>query len=92
MLAVFPTGVGMNRVYRVVHLAIQGVPHGRGDEPWVKGMIFSRAGVFPTGVGMNRRPAMTEQQRERVPHGRGDEPGLRARLEAAGLCSPRAWG
>ena len=30
---VFPTHVGMNRIYDIYGLDIKGIPHARGDEP-----------------------------------------------------------
>jgi len=51
---VFPTGVGMNRLYPGNSSWVTGVPHRRGDEPGDGADPGPRQRVFPTGVGMNR--------------------------------------
>ena len=53
-LSVFPTCVGMNRMYCKSNTSLAGVPHMRGDEPREHQIASMRAGVFPTCVGMNR--------------------------------------
>ncbi len=54
LVPVFPTGVGMNRSSALCFSAHSGVPHGRGDEPFVSVEAVLVGDVFPTGVGMNR--------------------------------------
>ena len=51
---VFPTPVGMNRLFLDGVLKDRRVPHTRGDEPVAMSDSTPVSCVFPTPVGMNR--------------------------------------
>ncbi len=73
-LHVFPTPVGMNRIDQLPGGRRDGVPHTRGDEPFLRVIPGGCPAVFPTPVGMNLPQAEVTVDWFRVPHTRGDEP------------------
>ena len=70
----FPTYVGMNRIYNFHYADNDDVPHIRGDEPKILSSIQMEAKMFPTYVGMNRIWLKCSGTSVNVPHIRGDEP------------------
>ena len=92
MRIVFPTRVGMNRLRIGAGERIAGIPHTRGDEPYIPKDENEKEFVFPTRVGMNRYALPTFPAEQSIPHTRGDEPGFAAQSASRKEYSPHAWG
>ena len=90
--APFPTCVGMNRVKAAYRVAMEAVPHMRGDEPRTALACAALAAPFPTCVGMNRGLDRQLLPQRAVPHMRGDEPYREDEARKQTDRSPHAWG
>ena len=89
---VFPTRVGMNRLYPAPMMTPGCIPHTRGDEPEETSRHARKDGVFPTRVGMNLLGQKFPESSKRIPHTRGDEPEAKEAVITIIKYSPHAWG